>query len=217
MAGLGTVSVVLAAVFVAWLTDSRTMPLPPPGPLGLTLQVCVAAVASVLPAASVAQTPNAWDPVDKPVWVWGEVHATRGAPSRLHWNVELGSLEVNAKDALFDVDVAGGPDVIVVSGGVVSPAGGVVSTVHVWLAGVGSAPFWSEARTWKLCVPTESPVYDTGLVQLANAAESSEQANVALVDVEVKLHWADVELVGVAGLLVIVVSGGWGVGVPAPI
>jgi hypothetical protein len=43
----------------------------------------------------------------------------------------LASLEANAKEALVDVDVAGGPDVIVVSGGVVSPAGGVVSTVHV--------------------------------------------------------------------------------------
>jgi hypothetical protein len=49
------------------------------------------------------------------------VHATRGAPSRLHWNVEFASLEVNAKEALVDVDVAGGPDVIVVSGAVVSP------------------------------------------------------------------------------------------------
>ena len=65
LAGLGTVSVVLAAVFVAWLTDSRTMPLP--GSLGLTLQVCVAAVASVLPAASVAQTLNVCDPVGNPV------------------------------------------------------------------------------------------------------------------------------------------------------
>jgi hypothetical protein len=58
------------------------------------------------------------------------VHATRGAPSRLHWNVEFASLEVNAKEAMVDVDVAGGPDVIDVSGGVVSPAGGVVSTVY---------------------------------------------------------------------------------------
>lgn len=65
--GLGTVSVVPAAVFVAWLTDSRTMPLPPPGSLGLTLQVWLAAVASVLPAASVAQTPKVWDPVDNAV------------------------------------------------------------------------------------------------------------------------------------------------------
>ena len=58
------------------------------------------------------------------------MHPTRDAPSRLHWNVELASLEANVKEALVDVEVAGGPDVIVVSGGVVSPAGGVVSTVH---------------------------------------------------------------------------------------
>lgn len=67
LAGWGIESVVLAVVFVAWLTDSRTMPLPPPGSLVLTLQACVAAVASVLPAASVAQTLNVWDPVDNPV------------------------------------------------------------------------------------------------------------------------------------------------------
>jgi hypothetical protein len=101
---------------------------PPPEP---TLQVCVAAVASVLPAASVAQTLNVWDPIDNPVYAWGEVQATRGAPFRLHWNVEFASLEVNEKEALVDVDDAGGPDVIVVSGGVVSPTGGVVATVHV--------------------------------------------------------------------------------------
>ena len=68
-----------------------------------------------------------------------------------------------------------------------------------------------------MCAPPDSPVYDTGLMQLANAAESSEQAKVALVDVEVKLNWADAELVELAGWLVIVVSGGWGAGVPAPI
>ena len=116
------------------------------------------------------------------------MHGTRDAPSRLHWNVELASLEVNAKEGLVDVDVAGGPDVIVVSGGVVSPAGGVVPTVHVELAGVGSLPFWSEARTWKVCAPADSPVYDTGLLQPANAAASSEQAKVALFEVEVKLN-----------------------------
>ena len=37
---------------------------PPPEP---TLQVCLAAVKSVLPAASVAQTSNVWDPIDNPV------------------------------------------------------------------------------------------------------------------------------------------------------
>lgn len=128
-AGLAIVSVVLVAVFVAWLTDSRTMLLPPPEVA--TLQVCVAAVASVFPAASVPQTLKVWDPIDNPVYVWGEVHAVREAPSRLHWNVELASLEVKAKEALVDVDVAGGPDVIVVSGGVVSAGGAVVCTVHV--------------------------------------------------------------------------------------
>jgi hypothetical protein len=66
LAGLGIVSVVLAVVFTAWLTDSRTM-LPPVVPPVLMLQVCVAADASVLPAASVAQTLKVWDPTDKPL------------------------------------------------------------------------------------------------------------------------------------------------------
>ena len=59
------------------------------------------------------------------------MQAARGAPSRLHWNVELASLELKAKEALVDVVDAGGPDVMVVSGAVVSPDGGAVLTVHV--------------------------------------------------------------------------------------
>lgn len=66
LAGLGMVSVVLAVVFAAWLTDSRTMLLPPV-PLGPTLQDCTAAVGSVFPAASVPQTLKVWDPIDSPV------------------------------------------------------------------------------------------------------------------------------------------------------
>ena len=64
---MGIVSVLLDVVFVAWLTDSRTIVPVPPGALVVTLQVCVAAVASVLPAASVAQTLKVWDPTASPV------------------------------------------------------------------------------------------------------------------------------------------------------
>src|SRR5690349_6071244 len=66
LAGLGILSVVAAVVLVAWLTDSRTMPAPPPGGLDVTLQVCVAGVGSVLPAGSVAQTLNVWDATVSP-------------------------------------------------------------------------------------------------------------------------------------------------------
>jgi hypothetical protein len=52
------------------------------------------------------------------------LHAANAAPSRLHWNV-AGSEAENWKVAEEDVVVAGGPEVIVVSGGVVS--GGLVS------------------------------------------------------------------------------------------
>jgi len=47
---------------------------------------------------------------------------------------------------------ASGPDVMVVSGG-------VVSTVQVWLAGVGSVlPAGSVARTWKVWLPSARPL-----------------------------------------------------------
>jgi hypothetical protein len=61
----------------------------------------------------------------------GEVHATNAAASRLHWNVAVGSGDVNAIDAELDVTVPVGPDVIEVSGA-------AVSTVNARVAGVGS-------------------------------------------------------------------------------
>ena len=56
------------------------------------------------------------------------------------------------KLALLLVLMAGGAAVMVVSGG-------VVSTVQVKLAGVGSAlPAASVARTWKLWLPSAKPL-----------------------------------------------------------
>ena len=58
-----------------------------------------------------------------------------------------GSL-LNAKLAAAVLLSAGGPEVMVVSGG-------VVSTVHEYVAGVGSVlPAASLARTWKLWLPS---------------------------------------------------------------
>ena len=88
------------------------------------------------------------------------MHATCGAPSRLHWNVEPASVEVNSKEALVDVDVdaSGGPDVIVVSGGVVSPPPPEL-TLQVRVAGVASVlPAASVARTLNVWDPTDDPV-----------------------------------------------------------
>lgn len=65
-AGLGTVKVEAAVLLVAWLTDLRTIVLPPGSPV-VMVQVCVAAVASVLPAGSVAHTEKLWEPAANPV------------------------------------------------------------------------------------------------------------------------------------------------------
>lgn len=59
----------------------------------------------------------------------------------------------------------------------------------------------SEAWTWKVCEPALSPEYETGLVQLANAAASSEQAKVAAEELGVKLNCAEVDVVGLVGWL----------------
>jgi hypothetical protein len=86
------------------------------------------------------------------------VQEANAAPSRAHWKVEPASFDENANVALVLVVVEGGPESIVVSGGVVS--GGPEPTVHVQTAGVGSvlAGFAaSVARTRKLCSPNASP------------------------------------------------------------
>lgn len=80
------------------------------------------------------------------------------APSRAHWKVEPGSFDENVNVALVLVVAEGGPESIVVSGGVVS--GGPEPTVQIHAAGVGSvlAGFAaSVARTRKLCSPSTSP------------------------------------------------------------
>ena len=66
----------------------------------------------------------------------------------------LTMVAVKENDALVLVVLAGGEDVIVVSGG-----GAVaVEIVHVRVAGVGSTfPATSTARTSNVCVPTASP------------------------------------------------------------
>ena len=75
------------------------------------------------------------------------MHAPKGAPSRLHWNVDPASLELKLKLGPVTFEGFAGADVIVVSGA-------VRSTVHVWLAGVPSVfPTGSVARTWNVWLP----------------------------------------------------------------
>ena len=94
------------------------------------VHVKLAGVVSAFPAASRARTNNVWLPSDRPARASGVVHATKAAPSRLHSKVPA-SFEVNVKLAEVELLTAGGVEVRVV-------LGAMVSTVHVKLAGVAS-------------------------------------------------------------------------------
>ena len=75
----------------------------------------------------------------------------------VHRNVEV-SEAWNVKVAVVEVPFAG-PLSIVVSGGVVSPGGVVVVTVHARVAAEASVlPAASVARTLNECEPTARPV-----------------------------------------------------------
>ena len=90
-------------------------------------------------------------------------------------NVEPASVAVKSNVAVAVLTVPVGPEVIVVSGGVVS----VVSTVHVRVAGLGSVLFAaSVAATVKVCGPSARPVKVTPLVHGAGAPPSKVQAKV---------------------------------------
>ena len=109
-----------------------------------TVQLRVAGVGSVFPAASVARTSKTCAPSESSVYVAGEEQPAKvPAPSR-HSNVEPVSLEVKLKAAEVEFVGSAGAEPIVVFGA-------VVSTVHVSVAGEASAlPAWSTARTWKV-------------------------------------------------------------------
>jgi hypothetical protein len=114
-----------------------------------------AAVASVLPAASVARTLTEWPPSDSAGVVHGLVHAPYAPLSTRHANVEPDSVEANANAGVASFVGPLGPAVIDVSGGVVS-AGGLI--VHVCEAGVASVlPAASVARTLNVCEPVLRP------------------------------------------------------------
>ena len=103
-----------------------------------TVQVKLAGVGSVLPAASIASTANVCVPSVRPESVRGDEQAPYGAPSSEHWNDEPGSDDANEK---LDepLDGSDGCAVIVVSGG-------VLSIVTVALADVPVFPASSVTR-----------------------------------------------------------------------
>jgi hypothetical protein len=129
------------------------------------------------------------------------VQALNAAPSRLQANVLPVSVDVNANEAELEEDGFGGVEVIVV-------LGATVSTVHVNDAGVASVfPVASIAFTWKVWDPSASVVNETGLVQALNAAPSSAHWNVEPASLEAKEKLALADLLGFAGVVVIVVCG----------
>ena len=83
-----------------------------------------------------------------------------------------------------------------------------MSIVHVYVAGDWSAlPAASVARTRNSCDPAARPVWSRGDVQAANAAPSSEQANVEPDSLEREAEARGGEPRGRGGLEVIVVCG----------
>jgi hypothetical protein len=87
------------------------------------------------------------------------VQPTQDPESSLHWKVEPLSVALKPRLALVEVVVAGGLEVIVVLGAVVSPGGTTASTVQLRVAGVASVlPAVSVALTEKVCEPTASPL-----------------------------------------------------------
>ena len=101
-------------------------------------------------AASVALTWKLWEPLDKPVYVFGDTHELKAALSSLHSKVLPASEEEKVKVALFCLIVPEGPESMVVSGGVVSCGVGTF-TVKVLEAGVASTlPAPSVALTSKV-------------------------------------------------------------------
>ena len=112
------------------------------GALVLTVNVCAAGVASVLPAASVARTWKVCEPSARAAVVRGDVHAANAAASTLHSNVDPASVAPKAKVGVVSL-VGEAIGVSVVSGG-------VRSTWKSQVASVGSVfRAVSVATTWK--------------------------------------------------------------------
>jgi hypothetical protein len=117
------------------------------------VQLCVAGVASTLPAPSLARTRNWWASSARPEYWRGEAQDAKAAPSSEHSNVTPDSLDEKLKLALvLDVSADGAEEIVV--------SGATVSIVQVWVAGVGSRlPAESLARTRNSCEPPARPVY----------------------------------------------------------
>ena len=156
----------------------------------------------VLPTASTALTSKVWPPTAT-VGVYVLVQDAHAPPSRRHWNDVAPSEPTNAKVGVVSVLDAAGPEVIVVSGG-------VVSTVNPRLAGVASVfPCSSVARTSKVCAPSANAAVVVGDVHADHAPPSTRHSNVAPAS-EVNENVGVLSPVVPLGPAVIVVSGAVG-------
>ena len=121
------------------------------------------------------------------VRLWARCTPSAAPPSSVQPKVEPVSVALKAKVAVSEVAMPDGPASIVVSGG-------VVSTVQVRLAGVGSVlPAGSVARTVNVCEPSARPLYVWGEVHAVSAPPSSVQPKVEPVSVALKAKVADAE------------------------
>jgi hypothetical protein len=154
--------------------------------------------ALALPAASVALTWKVWLPSASAEYAFGLEQLVNVPVSSAQVKVAPAS-EVKLKLA-FALLLGFVGEALIVA------AGAAVSTVHVLVASGPALPAASTALTWKVCVPSATPVYAFGLVQLANAAASSAHWKLAPAS-EVKLKLALAELLGLDGAPEIVTVG----------
>ena len=172
-----------------------------------TVNARVAGVASVLPATSVARTETEWSPSLRAAVVHGLVQSAQAPASTRHSKTEFASVAVKANVGVLSFVVPVGPDVIVVSGAVVS-AGGAVPTVNERVAGEASVlPATSVARTETLWAPSLRAAVVHGLVQSAQAPESTRHSKTEFASVAVKANVGVLSFVVPVGPEVIVVSG----------
>jgi hypothetical protein len=162
----------------------------------------LAGVASTWPSPSTARTRKVCAPDESVEVVNGDEQLVNAPVSTEHWNVDGVSLDENANVGVESFVGPLGPEVIVVSGA-------VVSTVKARVAGVGSVfPAGSVARTENVYGPSRSATGVNGDAQAAYVLPSSEQANVDPASLAVNENVGVASVVPPVGPAVIVVLGG---------
>ena len=172
-----------------------------------TVKLRLAGVGSGLPAASTARTSKVWAPSLSAEVVWvspGPEQAAKASASTRHSKLAPASPEEKPKVGVVSVVRPLGPESIVVFGG-------VVSTVKLRLAGVGSGlPAASTARTSKVWAPSASAavVWVPEPEQAAKASPSTRHSKLAPASSEEKLKVGVLSVVRPPGPESIVVFGG---------